>query len=76
MSDKASKIAFLAAFGTMTILYLIGELFDVPFLYFKILQNKPVGNGAMQVTEIALLPIAIGVVIGFVVEYLLKRKNR
>jgi hypothetical protein len=44
----------------------------VPFLEFKIFQNKQLENGLTKSTSVALLPIGIGLVVGFVVERILK----
>ncbi|WP_438311353.1 hypothetical protein [Sporosarcina sp. FA9] len=76
MKNKVSRITLLAVFGTIIFLYLIGNIFNVPFLYFKIFLNNPLEDGSTQTGDIALLPIAIGLVVGFVVERILKTKEK
>ncbi|MFJ5625080.1 ATPase [Peribacillus loiseleuriae] len=75
MKNKLFRLPLIAAFGTMLFLYLIGDIFSVSFLEFKIFQNKQLENGLTQTTEVALLPIVIGLVIGFVVERILKLRE-
>lgn len=71
MKNRVSRITLLVVFGTIASLYLIGNLFDISFLYFKIFQNNPLEDGSTQTADIALLPIAIGFIVGFVVERIL-----
>ncbi|WP_082191018.1 hypothetical protein [Peribacillus loiseleuriae] len=76
MKNKLFRVPLIAAFGTMIFLYLIGDIFSVSFLAFKIFQNKHLENGLTQTTEIALLPIGIGLVVGFVVERSIKARGK
>jgi hypothetical protein len=60
----------------MALLYLIGFIFKLPFFAFKIFQNNQLKDGSIQDTEISLLPIAIGLVVGFIVERIIKTQNK
>ncbi len=62
---KYFTIPVIAAFGTMILLYIIGFIAQIDFLKFKITSSS---------TEIALLPIFIGLIVAVIVERLLKSK--
>ncbi len=63
---KSTWIPVLLSFGTMILLYLIGYIFDLSIFKFKYSLN---GNA-----EIALLPIAIGLVVVIVVDRMVKSR--
>ena len=65
--SKPFWIPFLASFGTMILLYIIGYIADIDFLIFKI---------SISYTEIALLPIADGNLVGFISERIIKLKSQ
>ncbi|MEK4487992.1 ATPase [Psychrobacillus sp. FSL H8-0484] len=73
---KSLWFPLLSSFGTMGLLYLIGFIFDLSILEFKIFQNEPLKDGSLLDAEIALLPIAIGLVVGFIVERRVKVQNK
>jgi len=68
MKNKSFWLPLLVSFGTMALLYLIGFIFKLAFLKFQISLN-----GSF---EIALLPIAIGIVVGFIAERIVKTRNK
>ena len=51
----------------MVLLYLIGFIADIDFLVFKISSSK---------TEIALLPVAVGLIIAIISDGIIKYKSR
>ena len=65
--NKSFWIPLLASFGTMILLYIIGFIADIDFLVFKI---------SLSDTEIALLPIAVGILVGFISEHIIKLKSQ
>ena len=62
---KPFWIPLIAAFGTMLVLYLIGFVGKIDFLAFKV---------SSSYTEIALLPIVLGIGVGFISERIMKSK--
>lgn len=64
---KPFWIPLITAFGTMIILYVIGSIMNYPPLAFKL---------SLSYSEISLFPIAIGVIVGFITEWLLKLSHR
>ncbi|SDN85746.1 ATPase [Bacillus sp. OK048] len=64
---KSFWIPLMASFGTMILLYIIGYIADIDFLIFKI---------SLSETEIALLPIAVGMLVGFISERMIKFKSQ
>ena len=65
--SKSFWIPLMASFGTMILLYIIGFIADIDFLIFKI---------SLSETEIALLPIAVGMLVGFISERIIKLKSQ
>lgn len=63
--SKSVLLAVFISLSTMIALYLLGYLFEIDILKFKIASSK---------TEIALLPIAIGLVIAFISDRIIKLK--
>ena len=61
--NKALLIPVLAAFGTMLLLYLVGYIAQIDSLKLKI---------SMESSEIALLPIFIGLIVCYVSERIMK----
>lgn len=57
----------MVSFGTMILLYTIGFTADIDFLIFKI---------SLSDTEIALLPIVVGMLAGFISERIIKSKSK
>ncbi|MGG0720221.1 ATPase [Robertmurraya massiliosenegalensis] len=64
--NKLFWIPLMFSFGTMIVLYLIGYLFDVDFLTLKI---------SFSYSEIAFLPIVLGLLVGFISERIIKYKS-
>ena len=59
------RFPLIASFGTIVILYIIGFIADIDFLMFKI-------SGTY--TEVSLLPIVVGILIGFISERIINYK--
>ncbi|MDT9025521.1 ATPase [Rossellomorea yichunensis] len=53
---KLFWLPLIAAIGTMVLLYIVGFIGNIEFLVFKISSSD---------TEIALLPIVVGIVVAF-----------
>ena len=64
--SKLFWIPLIASFGTMILLFTIGNLAGINFMIFKF---------SLSHTEISLLPIIVGILIGFITERMLKFKN-
>jgi len=63
--SKSLWISLIASFGTMILLYIIGFIANIDILVFKVSHTH---------TEIALLPIVVGIVVGFITERIIKLK--
>ena len=61
------KISLIVSIGAMVLLYLIGFIANTDFLVFKISPSS---------TEIALLPIAVGLLIAFISDRIIKYKSQ
>lgn len=64
---KYLTIPIIAAFGTMILLYIIGFLANIDFLVFKVTSSS---------TEVALLPIFLGLVVAVIIERIFKLKSQ
>ena len=65
--SKSFWVPLMASFGTMILLYIIGFIADIDFLELKI---------SLSDTEIALLPIVVGMLVGFISERIIKMKSQ
>ena len=63
--SKSDKIALIVAFGTMILLYVIGYFANIEFLKFEISSTH---------SEISLLPIAVGIIVAFISDRIIKSK--
>ncbi|MDV6377883.1 ATPase [Sporosarcina sp. GW1-11] len=63
--DKTFWIPLLVSFGTIILLYLLGYVADVDVLIFRM---------SLSETEISLVPIAGGLLAGFITERMIKSK--
>ncbi|ALX48392.1 ATPase [Lentibacillus amyloliquefaciens] len=63
--NKPFWIPLIASIGTMFLLYLIGDIAGVDFLVFRM---------SLPYFEISLLPIAFGILVGFISEWIIKSK--
>ena len=63
--NKSLWVPLIASFGTMILLYIIGFIANIDVLVFKF---------SPSYTEIALLPIVVGIVVGFITERIIKLK--
>jgi hypothetical protein len=64
--SKSFWLPLIAAIGTMVLLYVIGFIGNIEFLVFKI---------SLSNTEIALLPIVIGIVVAMVRDRIVKSRS-
>ncbi|WP_233204434.1 hypothetical protein [Sporosarcina sp. P17b] len=64
--NKFFWIPLLVSFGTMVVLYVIGFTANIDVLLF---------NFSLSHTEISLLPIGVGMVMGFISETIIKSKS-
>lgn len=65
-SKKEYMIPLILSLGSMAFLYLLGFIFDIDFLVFKITPSS---------TEVALLPIIIGLLIAFIGDKIVDSKS-
>lgn len=65
--NKSFWIPLLASLGTMILLYSIGSIADVDSFEFKV---------SLPYSEISLLPIIIGILVGFISERIIKLKSK
>ena len=65
--SKSFWIPLMASFGTMILLYIIGFIADIDFLKLKI---------SLSDAEISLLPIVVGMLVGFISERIIKLKSQ
>lgn len=63
--NKSVWLAVSISFSTMIVLYIVGYLFEIDILTIKISSSR---------TEIAFLPIVIGLFIAFISDRIIKRK--
>lgn len=61
--SKPFWIPLLVAFGTMIVLFIIGSMANIQILVFKL---------SPTYTEIAFLPIIVGILFGFISERMIK----
>lgn len=66
-SKQEYIIPLILSFGSMALLYLVGFIFDIDFLVFKLTPSR---------TEVALLPIIIGLLIAFIGDKIADSKSR
>ncbi|ARF15949.1 ATPase [Sporosarcina ureae] len=64
--NKSFWIPLMVSFGTMIFLYVIGFIANIDILIFNI---------SLSHTEISLLPIGAGMVMGFITERMIKSKS-
>lgn len=65
--SKEFWFPLLMAFSTMLLFYLIGYVVDSEMLIFKI---------SSSYTEISLMPIVFGLLVGFITEKIVKKNNK
>lgn len=64
--SRSLCLTLIAAIGTMVLLYVIGFVGNIDFLIFRI---------SISNTEIALLPIVVGVIVAIVGDRIMKSKS-
>ncbi|MFB1051458.1 hypothetical protein [Paraliobacillus sp. JSM ZJ581] len=68
-------IPLLSSVGTMSLLYWIGNIFNFSLFKFSFLLNEPLENGLTFEADIAILPFAIGLIVGLCVERIVKARS-
>ena len=66
----------LSSVGTMALLYWIGYIFNLSLLRFSFVLNEPLENGLIFDANIAILPFAIGLIVGFIVQRIVKGQKQ
>ena len=66
----------LSSVGTMGLLYWIGNIFNLSLLRFSFVLNEPLENGLIFDANISILPFAIGLIVGFFVQSIVKSQNQ
>ena len=64
--NKSVWISLILGFGTMALLYIIGFVANIDILIFKVTNSS---------TEIAFLPIIIGLIVVLISERMMKSTN-
>lgn len=64
--NKTVWISLMLGFGTMAILYIIGFVANIDILIFKVSDSS---------TEVAFLPIMIGLIVVLISERIMKSTN-
>ena len=64
--NKKGRIPLVLGFGTMTLLYIIGFVANIDILIFKVSNSS---------TEVAFLPIVIGLIVVVISERMMKSTN-
>ena len=65
----------VSSVGTMAVFYGIGNLFDLSLLRFSFVLNEPLDNGLIFDANIALLPFVFGLIVGVIVERIVKNRS-
>jgi hypothetical protein len=73
---KTLWFTLFSSIGTIILLYVIGSIFNISALEFNLFLNEPLKNGLIVDADIALLPIIIGLVVGFIVERTIKTRKK
>ncbi|PID05447.1 MULTISPECIES: hypothetical protein [unclassified Sporosarcina] len=66
----------LASVGTMALLYWIGNIFTLSLFRFSFALNEPLENGLIFDANIAILPFAIGLIVGLIVQRIGKVRSK
>ena len=64
--NKTFWIPLIASLGTIITLYLIGYIFNIDSLVFDL---------SLPNSEISLIPVIVGVIVGFISERIVKSKH-
>lgn len=75
MKKNPICLPLITAIGTMVLLYLMGGAFNIPFLEWSFYKATPPSGDFLYKASGSLIPIIIGVMVGFVTEWLVKKKQ-
>ncbi|MEC0303708.1 ATPase [Terribacillus saccharophilus] len=75
MRKKEYWIPLCASLVSMGLLYTIGNIFEIPFLSWTLYKENP-SEGIVFEAGGSLVPVFIGVVLGFITERIMKRKQK
>ncbi|WP_430787046.1 ATPase [Virgibacillus flavescens] len=73
---KKIWIPLVSSVVTMALLYWIGNIFNLTLLRFSLVLNEPLEDGLFFEADIAILPFAIGLLVGFIVERMVKVRSK
>jgi hypothetical protein len=65
----------ISSVGVMALLYWSGNVFNITLLEFSFVLNEPIENGLFFDANIAMLPMVIGLIVGFIVERKVKVRS-
>ncbi|WP_175072809.1 hypothetical protein [Terribacillus sp. AE2B 122] len=75
MKKKAFWLPILSSFLVMVLLYTIGNIFEISYLSWTFYKENP-SDGVVFEAGGSLIPVLIGLIIGFVLEGILKNKQK
>ncbi|MFJ6411281.1 hypothetical protein ACIQLG_00620 [Terribacillus saccharophilus] len=75
MKKKAFFLPILSSFLVMVLLYTIGNIFKISYLSWTFYKENP-SEGVVFEAGGSLIPVLIGLIIGFVLEGILKNKQK
>ncbi|PAE06568.1 hypothetical protein CHI12_15835 [Terribacillus saccharophilus] len=75
MKKKAFWLPILSSFLVMVLLYTIGNIFEISYLSWTFYKENP-SEGVVFEAGGSLIPVLIGLIIGFVLEGILKNKQK
>ncbi|SEM46685.1 hypothetical protein SAMN04489762_0135 [Terribacillus saccharophilus] len=75
MRKKEYWIPLCASLLSMGLLYFIGNAFDISYLSWTFYKESPSEDVVFEAGG-SLVPVIIGVVLGFITERIMKRKQR
>ncbi|PAD33788.1 hypothetical protein [Terribacillus saccharophilus] len=75
MKKKAFWLPILSSFLVMVLLYTIGNIFEISYLSWTFYKENP-AEGVVFEAGGSLIPVLIGLIIGFVLEGILKNKQK
>ncbi|AXI09257.1 hypothetical protein CUC15_10085 [Oceanobacillus zhaokaii] len=75
MKKKLFWFPLLASLLSIGILYTIGNIFEISFLSWNFYKENP-SEGVIFETGGSVIPVIIGLILGFITELILKSKHK